>query len=113
MSITFQFHYTSVVDTLPNFVDTLLVEIDLQVIDSVVVRIATRKMVMAKIEPMTGMAVQKEVMIGMVVEYLPEKREGVIGVGLVLTIAQAEVAVHLRSTVTDCLFLTSWCICGM
>lgn len=76
------------------------VEIDSQVIDMEVGRIVTRKMVTARKEAMTDMAVHEEVLIGMEVEWQVEMKEGAIGVDLVHMTVQAGVLVH-HLTATD------------
>lgn len=86
-------------------------EIDLLVIGMVVAQIITHKMVMARREAMTGMAVHEEVLIGMEVEWQLEMKEGATGVGLVHMIARAGVAVHHHLTATDflcCLLMFLW-----
>lgn len=84
---------------------TGLAEIGLQM-TRMVVQTVTHKIVMGKIEPMTGMAVQ-EVMIGTEVECQHEIKEGVLGAAdvVVLMTVQAGVVVRLRLTATDCFLL--------
>lgn len=72
----------------------------MQVIDMAVAQ-TTRKMVMGKKEGMTAMAVLAEVLIEMEVEYQLVMKEEVIGAGLLLMTAPAELLGHHHLTVTD------------
>lgn len=71
-----------------------------------VVQTVIHKIVMGKIEPMIGMAVQK-VMIGMEMEHHLETKEGVLGAAdvVVLMTVQAGVAIRLHLTGTECCVL--------